>query len=414
MRRLGIPLVFVLIAVCLLGALCLPALTPSAFADDANPAAAAASADGETAQGLDALLMANPKTLLTIIVLKFLPLAIGAVLLILWWLKRDKIRGGMLPPPAPVEPTVAFGISSALVLLAAGMLVLPALFSIALAPLAPKAAPTAVASAPETTGAEGADASDTGLAPRAAEDAADGTVEATGAAPLDEAGKPPAASGPAKPAPPSKSPLWVQLLAMALGSLPVASVVLLRRRFMGRATPEQRAILFPVNTPTPTPAPGPVRAFGIGWWGFCIATAIVVPVGLVWALLLESVGVGAQLQELVTRVYSGGPAYEPYLIAGFGVLVAPFVEETLFRGLLYPALRRSLGGTRQAAWQSAILVSLVFAAIHGNWVALLPLFSLAMVLAWIMEKTNSLAACVLAHAVHNAFALIPLLMLRGA
>ncbi|BAS11843.1 CAAX amino terminal protease family protein [Arthrobacter sp. Hiyo8] len=55
------------------------------------------------------------------------------------------------------------------------------------------------------------------------------------------------------------------------------------------------------------------------------------------------------------------------------LLVAPIVEETLFRGLLYPMLRKRTG-----AVVAAVLSSLLFAAMHGNAVqavAVIPLGS---------------------------------------
>jgi len=80
--------------------------------------------------------------------------------------------------------------------------------------------------------------------------------------------------------------------------------------------------------------------------------------------------------------------------------------------LFFPALRRSVGGGRQGFWLAAILVSLLFASVHENWYAALPLFGLAMVLTIVFEKTNSLSTIILGHAFYNASTMVPLLIAR--
>lgn len=297
---------------------------------------------------LEKLLMADWSTILAMVLLKYVPLAIGVLLLFLWWVKRTRIFAGDLPPPAPVEPTLIYGVLGSFgLLLLATQLLPPLFFSMFHA------------------GIPGTDA-----------------------------------------------PLWMTILAVFLGTVPITYFVLARRRRIGRATAEELAALYPVDTPHPSPAPGPRRAFGLGWWGFCVATALVIPSAALWALLLDRLGVDAGAQALVSRVVLPGPTYEPILIAVFGIFVAPLTEETLFRGMLYPAVRRAFGGGSRAVWISATLVSVLFAAVHGSALAFVPLFVLAMFLAWLMETTNSLAACVLVHAIHNATTLLPLLLVR--
>jgi membrane protease YdiL (CAAX protease family) len=63
---------------------------------------------------------------------------------------------------------------------------------------------------------------------------------------------------------------------------------------------------------------------------------------------------------------------EKALIGLIAVVFAPIVEEALFRGILYPALKR-LGRPRLALWGSSAL----FAAVHFNMVTFLPLMVFA-------------------------------------
>jgi len=79
------------------------------------------------------------------------------------------------------------------------------------------------------------------------------------------------------------------------------------------------------------------------------------------------------------------------------VVLAPVVEETLFRGILYPALKR-LGRPRLALWLSSAL----FALAHINMVTFLPLMAFAFVLVYLYETYENLLAPIVAHAVFNA------------
>lgn len=84
----------------------------------------------------------------------------------------------------------------------------------------------------------------------------------------------------------------------------------------------------------------------------------------------------------------------------FGIaalVLAPFVEEILFRGILYRFLK-------QMGWPrlSIVISSLLFGFIHGNLMALVPLSCLAVVLALLYDETDNLMSPITAHAVFNA------------
>lgn len=191
--------------------------------------------------------------------------------------------------------------------------------------------------------------------------------------------------------PPGKRPLAdveFGILAVTLALAPPALLVAMRRQRLGppRLPPARSGVL-------------------LGLKFACIATLLVLPVQLVWGWLMVSTGQPLQVQEVVQHFAAPQHPAQPWLIAAFGVLVAPVTEEAVFRGLLYPSLRQRMPG---GPFGAAVLVSLVFAAIHGNMMAFVPLFALAMVLSWVMERTNSLLACVVVHAVHNASSLAPM------
>jgi membrane protease YdiL (CAAX protease family) len=81
-------------------------------------------------------------------------------------------------------------------------------------------------------------------------------------------------------------------------------------------------------------------------------------------------------------------------------IMAPFLEEALFRGYFYPTLKRYLGPVA-----SAILVSLLFAAFHANLAVLPALFVLAICLTVAYEWTGSLLVPMTMHALFNTTSL---------
>ena len=86
-------------------------------------------------------------------------------------------------------------------------------------------------------------------------------------------------------------------------------------------------------------------------------------------------------------------------LACFGVaavVFAPLVEEILFRGILFPFMKK-IGPSGLAYMSSALL----FAVIHINLVTFVPLFFLGLILAWLLEWTDNLLAPIAAHSVFN-------------
>ena len=86
----------------------------------------------------------------------------------------------------------------------------------------------------------------------------------------------------------------------------------------------------------------------------------------------------------------------PWGIALGGVIVAPFVEEIVFRGFFFQGLRQAYGSKK------AILVSsLVFAAMHLQLEALIPTFLLGCTLAYVFDKADSIWPGALLHLLVN-------------
>jgi membrane protease YdiL (CAAX protease family) len=143
---------------------------------------------------------------------------------------------------------------------------------------------------------------------------------------------------------------------------------------------------------------------------YLAGSAVTLVLTVVGALVLQSItGRDPAVQKLVEEGVETPRAAFLWALVVYGVLGAPLVEEALFRGLLYPAIRHKSGATI-AAFSTAIL----FAAVHGEAVAYLPLLGLALLLAGLFEATDSLLACTLVHALNNLTSLVPILLMRGS
>jgi hypothetical protein len=105
-------------------------------------------------------------------------------------------------------------------------------------------------------------------------------------------------------------------------------------------------------------------------------------------------------------------AASAYLLAAFGMTLAPLLEELFFRGLLYPVLRRVFGLTI-----AVVLTAAAFAGIHGTqlgyaWAPILSIFVVGAVFTVARARTNSVAASFLMHCGYN-FSLFALLWLAS-
>ena len=89
------------------------------------------------------------------------------------------------------------------------------------------------------------------------------------------------------------------------------------------------------------------------------------------------------------------------LLAFISLIVAPFVEETFFRGFIFTGIGKRFG----YAW-GAVLSALLFALAHVQLAALVPIFFLGLLLAWLYARTGSLWTCIITHFTYNSIALL--------
>lgn len=110
-------------------------------------------------------------------------------------------------------------------------------------------------------------------------------------------------------------------------------------------------------------------------------------------------------QVIVTTLQSVHSPWQVFLLCLCTVVLAPMVEELLFRGLLYPPIRALC-----SPFQAMCLVALIFAAFHFDLFRFIPLFIGAVGLTLLLEKTRSLWPGIVAHGVWNLIMLIVVLL----
>lgn len=85
-----------------------------------------------------------------------------------------------------------------------------------------------------------------------------------------------------------------------------------------------------------------------------------------------------------------------FLMAVGTVIVAPLVEEIIFRGLAYTRMKKGM-----PALAAMVLSAALFGAAHGQLLWMLYTSVFGMVLVWVFERSGSLVPCILLHMGYN-------------
>lgn len=143
-----------------------------------------------------------------------------------------------------------------------------------------------------------------------------------------------------------------------------------------------------------------------------VVSIVVLPVA--WGLqqltawAMTSSNLHPESQQVVQEMQKiGASPWQQIYLAFVALIAAPIVEEMLFRGILYPTIKRA-GYPKLALWGTSILFSLT----HQNVPAFLALVFFAMILTLLYEETGNLLAPILAHSCFNTANFILLLFAK--
>ncbi len=140
-------------------------------------------------------------------------------------------------------------------------------------------------------------------------------------------------------------------------------------------------------------------AWGVA--GYCMVIPFVGLSVIGSELLFEVMGWEFNLQptvELISGETSLGNSLLLFLLIGF---VGPFLEEVIFRGVLFPVMVNACG-----RMCGLVLQGLIFAIVHLHAGSLLPLWVLGIILGFLYIHTRRMMVCVWTHACFNSVTLI--------
>lgn len=129
---------------------------------------------------------------------------------------------------------------------------------------------------------------------------------------------------------------------------------------------------------------------------------------MLYQLFLHQIGHEFYLQDVaeVLTAPATGPVRSCLLF--IAVIVAPFFEEIIFRGILLPFFV-----SRAGLFPGVLLVSLLFGGLHMHLPSLLPLFLLSVAFSFAYARTRSLLVPMGMHALFNGVTVLLLLLMNG-
>ena len=137
------------------------------------------------------------------------------------------------------------------------------------------------------------------------------------------------------------------------------------------------------------------RSGGMRWWHHVVILLLF----MVLAAIVGSIA-PEQDNDLLRILRSSRLAL--YTVAVLAVFSAPFVEELVYRGILYSALQRTAGN-----WSAIAIVTFLFALVHvpqywGSPTTIILLTLLSLILTLVRVQTGNLLPCVILHTLFNA------------
>lgn len=152
-------------------------------------------------------------------------------------------------------------------------------------------------------------------------------------------------------------------------------------------------------------AQGFIRQLGAGMAFYAGILPVFFFAAVVSRLVMLIVGQPVTIQEVVLIFMEPQSLWTLLALLGLALLVAPVLEEALFRGMLLPLIMKRLG-----AGPAVVLSSALFALVHFHVPSFFPLFVLATGLALAYIYTGSLWVPIVMHSLFNGMNLALLLL----
>ena len=184
-----------------------------------------------------------------------------------------------------------------------------------------------------------------------------------------------------------ETPLWSAIYSALAYLIALLLIIFVPQKFLKKSRANRESLGL-ANTPTWTD-------IGLAPIGFIIS--LVLSAALVAVFNLFPWFNAAEAQDVGFNYLSSGT--DRVIAFAILVVVAPIIEEIIFRGCLYDKLRKRTGVVC-----SILLTSLAFAIVHLQWNVGVNVFALSVVLCGLREVTGTIYSGILTHMIKNGVA----------
>lgn len=123
-------------------------------------------------------------------------------------------------------------------------------------------------------------------------------------------------------------------------------------------------------------------------------------INIIYMFILYYLGINPPVSELTDLIRM--PTLAIFFVNVLIIaIIAPFIEETLFRGLLFGGLRTYFGN-----WSAIIISAVIFSSLHFEWAGFIPRFVLGLGLGYLYVKHNSIFPSIGLHGLNNLLAVL--------
>lgn len=125
------------------------------------------------------------------------------------------------------------------------------------------------------------------------------------------------------------------------------------------------------------------------------------PINLVYSIIVYLYGITPPKTDVYTQLMGHVTPLTFLLNVLLAGVMAPMIEETLFRGIVFGGLKSYFG-----KWTAAVLSAVLFSGLHFQLIGFFPRFVLGIILVHLYDKYKSLYPAMVFHAVNNIVAAV--------
>lgn len=146
---------------------------------------------------------------------------------------------------------------------------------------------------------------------------------------------------------------------------------------------------------------------GKAWGSLVLWYLLTWPINLLYSLIVYLYGITPPATDVYTQLMGHVTPLTFLLNILLAGVMAPIIEETLFRGIVFGGLKSYFG-----KWTAAALSAILFSGLHLQLIGFFPRFVLGIILVHLYDKYKSLYPAMAFHALNNLVAALLMAGLR--